>query len=66
MTHTVLLKPRNPAPNIAAMSARPRRIRVLKETPRWWLGQPVSNPACPPLLWPKFAWEEALPCIPSA
>lgn len=23
-----------------------------------WYGKPTSNPNCPPLQWPKFAWKE--------
>lgn len=59
----ILLRPRNPGPNIAAWAARPRRIQVLTEAAQWWNGPPLANPKCPPLLWPKFAWEE-VPCQP--
>lgn len=61
---SILLEPRNPGPNIAAWSARPRRIAVIAERDRAWLGRPVANPKCPTLLWPKCAWVEVPPVQP--
>lgn len=57
----IRLRPKNPAPNIAAMSARPRDITLLSQTAHAWIGRPVSNPKCPALFWPKFAWEAIPP-----
>ncbi len=37
---------------------RAREIRVTSETAHAWIGSPVANPACPELVWPKFAWKE--------
>jgi len=36
-----------------------RIIVVTRETETDWWGWPLSNPACPVLQWPKFAWEIA-------
>lgn len=33
-------------------------IELLRETERAWFGKPLSNPACPVLEYPKFAWKE--------
>ncbi len=37
--------------------SKPRAIILESETAQAWNGKPVSNPACPVLTYPKFAWE---------
>ena len=57
---TVYLVPRG-KPEVFTQWAdsKPRAILVSAETPTYWEGKPISNPACPTLQYPKFAWEEA-------
>lgn len=35
-----------------------RAVLVERETEAAWYGRPANNPACPTLVWPKFAWKE--------
>ena len=37
---------------------RAREVAVEREDESNWYGKPTSNPACPTLQWPKFAWKE--------
>ena len=34
-----------------------RLVVITRETNTDWWGYPLSNPRCPVLQWPKFAWE---------
>lgn len=35
----------------------PHIIKLTRVTQNAWIGNPLSNPACPDLVYPKFAWE---------
>ena len=61
---TIYLVPRGkPEAFCQWCDSKPRAILLTAETPQYWEGKPISNPACPTLLYPKFAWEEAEPKI---
>lgn len=57
---TVLLRPKgDPSPGTMWHQRTAILVSVDKEDAAAWYGRPVTNPACPSLKWPRFAWQEA-------
>lgn len=53
----ILLVPRGDAdPGARWSDPRPHKILVAREDAVAWYGRPSDNPACPELVYPKFAW----------
>ena len=41
-----------------AYDQTPREILLVSADEDAWHGYPISNPACPLLTWPRYAWRE--------
>ena len=65
MTERIILLVPRAAPDSGARwsNPRPRRVALTGEDADAWYGAPTDNPACPPLTWPRFAWEEVAPTV---
>ena len=52
------LRPRgNPEAGTRWHDVAPQPVIVLSETETEWVARPFMNPQCPPLTYPKYAWE---------